>query len=212
MDEIQRGALRVLLIRHGRTANIHRGGWIDGAGMQRWRDDTDAVGIAADTFPSSALVDRVATASLIVASDLQRAIESAKRLAPGREIVVSPLFHESNPDVPTWVPLRWPLLVWRTFTATQWVYRILRGTDSSPELLARTAAASKWLADLSGKHDLVAVVCHRYFRRLLDRQLVTDGWTRVPGPRSHDNWSCWEYEMSSDLPILRRPVRHEMEV
>ena len=185
---------RVLLIRHGLTANVHPGGLIDANGMQRWRDATDAAGIAGHSQPPTDLVARVADTNFLMASDLPRAIESARRLAPGRPIETSPLFRESMTEIPKWLPLRWPLRIWRMANGTQWVYRILRGTDASPQELERIAAAARLLIERVEIHESVTVVCHGVFRRLLGRRLVQEGWTAEPGRHSYANWSAWEYQ------------------
>jgi broad specificity phosphatase PhoE len=161
--------------------------------MQRWRDATDAAGIATDSHPSPDLVARVADVSFLMASDLPRAIESARRLAPERPIETSPLFRESMTEIPKWLPLRWPLRIWRIANGTQWVYRIWRGTDASPRELERIAAAARLLTSRVREHGSVAVVCHGVFRRLLSRRLVQEGWTAEPGRHSYANWSMWEY-------------------
>jgi len=184
---------RVLLIRHGLTAHVHPGGFIDADGMQRWRDATDAAGIAEHSHPPAELVTRVADTNFLMASDLPRAIESAKRLAPGRPIETSPLFRESMTEIPKWLRLRWPLRIWRIANGTQWAYRILRGTDAAPQELERIAAAARLLTERVQIHESVTVVCHGVFRRLLGRRLVHEGWTPEPGRHSYANWSTWEY-------------------
>jgi broad specificity phosphatase PhoE len=184
---------RVLLIRHGLSAHVHPGGLIDAIGMQRWRDATDAAGIAAHSHPPAELVARVADTNFLMASDLPRAIESARRLAPGRPIETSPLFRESMTEIPKWLPLRWPLRIWRIANGTQWVYRILKGTDAPPKELERIAAAARLLTERVQSHESLTVVCHGVFRRLLGRRLVHEGWTAEPGRHSYANWSMWEY-------------------
>jgi broad specificity phosphatase PhoE len=183
----------VLLIRHGVTGYVHREGWVDAAGIQRWRDAMDATGILETSRPPRVLVDRVAQADLVMASDLARAVESAKRLAPGRDVMISPLFRESALEFPKWMRFRWPVRIWRIFTGSQWMYRILRGTDVSESERARAAAAAKLLGELAQEHELIAVVCHGVFRRMLSRHLARAGWSPDPGRHSYRNWSVWEY-------------------
>jgi broad specificity phosphatase PhoE len=207
VDEIQLEVTRrsrVILVRHGHTANSRTRGWIRGDDVQAWRDATDAVGIADHSVPPQDTIDRVAPSNHVMASDLARAIESARRLLPGRDIEISPLFHEENPEVPHWLPMRWPLRFWQTVGGVQWLYQIARGTDAPPPLLSRVAAAADLLRERARMHELTTVVCHRYIRRLLGRQLERDGWTRAPGRHSYANWSAWEYSIDPDA---RKPWR-----
>ena len=181
---------RVLLIRHGRSALVTNGEWVDADGIHRWRAAYDAAGIADD--PSPALVHEITRADVVMASDLPRAIASAERLAPGREIVVSPLLREAELDLPTWVPFRWPLGVWSAVIHLQWNWQILRGTDASADELARVGSAAGQIAELAGNRGRVAVVTHGVVRRLIARRLIADGWRSDSGLWNYRNWSVWD--------------------
>lgn len=184
---------RLIIIRHGPSAHTRTTGFIDADGMNQWRDDEDAVGIMQASVPPPDLAERVAAAGLVMASDLRRAVESAERLAPGREIHVSPLFRECRSITPRWLPFRWPLPVWLVGTGLEWMVRILRGTEASPEERERAREASRWLTTIAPEHEVIAVVCHGMFRRLLAKELLRDGWSEVPARRSYRNWSAWEF-------------------
>lgn len=184
---------RLIVIRHGRSAHPRSGGFIDAEGMNRWRDDEDAAGITQTSAPPPELAERVARAGVVMASDLRRAVESAERLAPARPIQISPLFRECKSITPAWLPFRWPLNVWLVGTGVEWMVRILRGTEASPSERQRALQASRWLTELASEHELIAVVGHGMFRRLLAKQLLRDGWSDVPGPHSYRHWSAWEF-------------------
>src|SRR5215212_6585995 len=96
---------QIVLVRHGRSAHVHTGEWLSAAGVQRWRAQSDAVGITADDEPPAALVRETERAALVVASEMRRAIASAQRLAPGRDIRVSTLLRETALPIPTRLPL-----------------------------------------------------------------------------------------------------------
>ena len=183
---------RIVLIRHGRSALDLDGEWVDASGLDRWRLAYDAAAIATDDHPAAALVERAARADAVIASDLPRAVMSAGRLAGGREIVVSPLLRECDPAIPTWLPWRWPLPVWEAAAHVQWFYRIVRGTDVTPDVRDRVTAAADWLVALAREQPNLAVVTHGVFRRLLALHLIATGWTAAPGPWSYKNWSAWE--------------------
>ena len=91
---------RVLLIRHGPSAHSESPGWIDAAGVDRWREAYDAAGILSDSVPPPGISSEVAGADVLVTSDLPRALASAERLAPGKAVHVSPLFRELSLEVP----------------------------------------------------------------------------------------------------------------
>lgn len=183
----------IVLIRHGRSAHRHREGWVDAEGVRRWRESYDVAGIDPDDAPPLALMNQVARAHVIVASDLPRATISAYRLAPGRHIITSSLLRETVLDIPAWLPLCWPLAVWGAFIHLQWGYQMLRGREAPLEEQQRAADAAEWLIALVQREVLVAAVTHGVFRTLLARRLLAKGWRARPGRRSYQVWSAWEY-------------------
>jgi broad specificity phosphatase PhoE len=185
----------VVLIRHGLSALAQVPGFVDRLQVLAWQEEMDAIGIASDAHPPAALLKLSATFDHVIASTMPRAIESAERLFPGRDVEISPLFREAPPEFPKWLPLRWPLGVWKLATGSQWIYRVARGTDTSPEDRERVAAAAQLLRERAQERTRTAVVCHTLFRRLLGLQLEREGWTRGPGSRTYENWSAWEYSV-----------------
>jgi broad specificity phosphatase PhoE len=180
---------RLLLIRHGRSAHVHHGGWVDAFGVRQWRAVADEAGIEAEDMPPVALAKEVERAELVVSSDLPRAVASAERLAPGRSIVPSPLLRETPLDIPQ-LPVRLPLELWELLIHVGWGYRILTRADAHPEEIRRAATAVGLLADLAQERSSIAVVTHGVFRRLLASQLLAVGWRGDGKPRRYHHWSC----------------------
>src|SRR6185436_11512114 len=117
---------RIVLVRHGPSAHLQRGGFVDRSAVERWRDAYDAAGIRADCRPPVALVETAADATHIIASDLPRAVESAERLAPQRAVWLSELLREIPLAIPRW-PTRLPLEAWGVLIHLGWMQRIARG-------------------------------------------------------------------------------------
>lgn len=188
-------APRIVLVRHGPSAHVDERGAIDHAGMLAWRGNYDAAGIRADSQPPIALRNLAAAATHIISSNLVRAVESAQRLASGREIQVSELLREAPLVIPRW-PARLPILGWAMLIHLAWQYRIVRGSDPPKEDGTRAAAAADWLAGLVADGSTAVVVTHGVFRRLLANELVRRGWkaTRQGG---YSHWSAWDLSKSS---------------
>ena len=184
---------RIVLVRHGHSAHTESPGWIDSAGVFRWRDAYDAAGILADSAPPPELVAAAATADCLRTSDLPRAVASAERLAPGRVPRVSPLLRETHLEIPRWVPARWPLVVWELCIHTHWLVQERRGAIASPAELQRAADAVTLLEDVSREAPSVFVVTHGAFRRLLALRLVATGWMAEPRVGGYQNWSSWPF-------------------
>jgi broad specificity phosphatase PhoE len=183
---------RIVLIRHGPSAHVHSGGAIDRAGVAHWRDAYDAAGIQAACRPPATLVDLAANASDVVASDLPRAVASAERLTAKRPIRLSPLLREAALEIPR-SSLRLPLGLWGMLIHIGWSYRLLRGTDATPEDRARAAQAAAWLAELVADGSTALAVTHGVIRRLIAQQLVVLGWMSAGRRGGYRHWSAWSF-------------------
>jgi broad specificity phosphatase PhoE len=187
---------RILLVRHGRSALVHDGSWMNAAGVHDYESRYNAASINDDTPPRD-VMDAVAGAQVIAASDMTRAIASARRLAPQRELAISPLLRELELEPPRWVRLKLPIEVWDVFNYAQWSYRLLAGVDH--QVTKRAHEAAEWLAAHAAGSSTVLAVTHGGFRRLLDASLVARGWVAMPGRKSYANWSTWAYERDEGI-------------
>ncbi len=181
---------RIVLVRHGRSAHVHAG-WIDRAGVLRWREAYDAAGIDADDRPPETLQAIAAGAGRIVASDAPRTIESARLLSRGADITVSSLIREFDLAPPNLGPLRLPFAGW----ALAYGLRLLvhpRGhvTDAEHE---RAREAGRWLAALAEEHGRIVVVTHATFRSVLAKALEREGWRCETWRRNSAHWSNWSF-------------------
>ena len=191
---------RIQLVRHGPSAHVDDGRWLSSAEVDRWVIDYDAAGIVADDSPPASVLADAQRADVVAASDLRRGIESAERLAPGRDLLVSPLLRELSVDFPRWLRMRLPMVFWDAVSHTQWTYRLLRRNAVSRRELARATEAANWLGDAARGCERVLVVTHGGFRRLLAIQLVATGWKAESGRRGYENWSVWSFRRRRDQP------------
>jgi broad specificity phosphatase PhoE len=178
---------RLLLVRHGRSAHVHDGSWIDSAGARRFEAAYDLASIRDDDLPPAALLTVAEGDAKFLASDLPRAVESVRRLARGKEFETTPLLREMHFDLPNWGP-RLPVVVWDVLHYAWWTPRILTRADS--EAMRRAAAAADWIEGRCSP-DLTIAVTHGSFRRLLSAQLIHRGWQREDRRNEYHNWSAW---------------------
>ena len=183
---------QIILVRHGASAHVHSDWMIDHDRIQSWRDEYDLAGIRVNSQPPAQLVQIADPATHIISSDLLRAVASAERLAPQREIEVSDLLREVPLRLPRW-PTRLPLIVWEFLIHVAWTYRIVRGVDSTEQDRARAAAATKWLGEIVTNESTALVITHGVFRRLLAQQLLSSGWTRNGRRGGYSHWSYWTF-------------------
>lgn len=183
--------MEIHLVRHGRSALVHDGRWFRHSDVGAYEDAYDAAGIRDDDWPGAELETLLGGNAAIVASDLPRAIASAQRLAPERQIELSPLLREIRLEPPRWIPARLPIQMWDVFSHAQWSYRLLSNADH--EYVRRASDAVDWLIGHTARSSNVVAVTHAGFRRILDARLVAQGWGRVSPERSYANWSVWSY-------------------
>jgi broad specificity phosphatase PhoE len=151
----------------------------------------DAAGIAEDDAPPPELVSAATGAHVVISSDLPRALASARRLAPGRDISVTPLLRELELDTSGWLPLKVPIAMWDALDYVRWSYRILRRVDCAP--MQRAEKAVDWLTARVGEGSTAVVVTHGSFRRLLAASFAKRGWNAGRERRSYANWSIWSF-------------------
>ena len=181
---------RIALVRHARSSHVHRG-WIDAAGFRTWREAYEAAGIQDGERAPASLADLAKEAGFIVASDAPRAAETARLLAPGRDIGLSPLLRELDLESPGLGGVRLPLLAWAFAVGGRILAQTIRGRYPPSVEVARINAAATWLENLAVQNGLVVAVTHASFRRRLAARLVKDGWQAEPGRRSVRHWSTW---------------------
>jgi broad specificity phosphatase PhoE len=180
---------RLLLVRHGRSAHVHDGSWIDAADARRFEALYDAAPIRVDETPPASLIDVARSADVLLASDLPRAITSARVLAPDRDAVLSPLLREVRFNLPAWSP-KLPVALWDGLHHLLWSARFLAGTET-PET-ERAARAAEWIEAQAANPGVTIAITHGGFRRLLAAKLARRGWNLSPRPRRYHNWSAWE--------------------
>jgi broad specificity phosphatase PhoE len=181
---------RIALIRHGRSSHVHAG-WIDAEGFRAWREAYEAAGIVETERVPPQLKQLAERADMLLASDAPRAIASARMLAPGREVIVSPLLRELDLRGADLGAVRLPLIGWALAVGARTLLLTLRRRYPPASEADRVDQAATWLGELSEKHSLVLAVTHASFRRRLANRLVETGWKAEPGTRSLQHWSAW---------------------
>ena len=181
---------RLILVRHGRSAHVHRG-WIDCAGLERWQHAYDAAGVHDADAPPRAVVALAREAALVVSSDMPRAMVSAARLVGAECAMTSPLLREIPLRLPTWPRVRLPLGAWALAIGLGTAWRALRRDPSHAAFATQARSAAAWLASLAEERGSVLAVTHGALRGHLAAALRERGWS-APSSRSVRHWSAWE--------------------
>ena len=187
---------RLLLVRHGRSAHVHDGSWIDAEMARQFEERYDAAPIRTDDVPPPSLLDTARGAEVILASDLPRAITSAHTLAPDHEPIVSPLLRELRFDLPAWAP-RLPLNTWDALHYLMWTARLFVGAENAHT--QRAFRAAQWIHSYAASAALTIAITHGGFRRLLAVQLARHGWIAERGWQRYHNWSVWAFTRPANV-------------
>jgi broad specificity phosphatase PhoE len=180
----------ITLIRHGRSGHVHSG-WITAAEFIHWREAYEAAGVDPEDVPPEELRETASTSGVLVASTVRRAIESAKALAPDREVLTSPLLRELDLPPPELGRVRLPLMGWALMFGVRWL--VLGHRHFTTEEVERARVAAEWLRELSAEHGSVVVVTHASFRSLLGRELMKTGWRSDVARPTSRHWSAWSF-------------------
>ena len=204
MVEVPVQPSRIALVRHARSSHVHAG-WITASGFRAWRESYEAAGIRDDERAPANLEHLVRQAGLVLSSDAPRAVSSARLLAPGREIVVSPLLSELDLEGPSLGGLRLPLWAWSLAVGGSILLLTLRRQYPSAAERDRVDGASAWLEQLASQHPLIVAVTHGMVRRQLSARLRQMGWRSEPGGGSLRHWSAWFFK--KELRLTANPGR-----
>jgi broad specificity phosphatase PhoE len=186
------GLLRIVVVRHGRPT-VHLPSRIRPSQMRDVFRRYNAAGIDRSVLPPVPVQRLARTAGRILASDLPRAMESARMLAPRRRVQTDRVFREAGLPTPRFGSGGVDPALWGTLLRLLWFMGWAPNGESVARARARATEASRLLAELSEREGSVLLVGHGIFNSLLAWELCDQGWA---GPRLLRGayWSFGVYE------------------
>lgn len=173
-------------MRHGRPDVPRNPLIMDREQFNRFLDAYDEAGLSeTECLRLSQVYADYPLPDILIASDLPRALATARLLARGRDVVVSPLFREIPvrlPDPTTnFLRGRWPSEVWWTYLRYHW----FRNQEPEGRVLSirRAREAMQLITDHRQPGSHIAVVSHAAFLLLMINLLQRDhrvGGRRLP--------------------------------
>jgi broad specificity phosphatase PhoE len=182
--------MQIILARHGRP-DFRHGEPIAPRELRSWIERYNRAGVVDE--PPDAAVRRAATA-MIVSSPTARAVESARRLAPGREIVTCELFREADLPHSLW---RWPKLPpgwWVVLFRVSWYCGFGSQVETASAATTRAGEAAEKLISLARDADAVFLVGHGIMNSMIGKQLLARG-ARGPRLTRSQYWGCSTYRL-----------------
>ncbi len=181
----------IVLARHGRPKGDRRlritwREYID------WWAQYDRDGLSEGQVPPPTLLEWAAKAHVIYASNLQRAIETAQAAAPGRDIVIDPIFVEA-PLPPPPMPGKRRAKDWGVWARVFWWFGRSAGGETRAEAEHRAEAAVATLTARALRGENVLLCAHGWFNRMMRPVLRSQGW-RCVEDQGDKYWSYRRYE------------------
>lgn len=182
----------ITIARHGRP-DANRELWLDWRGYEAWWDDHyQPAGLVGGQDAPEALRAAAAEAHTVFASSLRRAIETAEAVAPGREVVIDPVFVEAELPPPP-MPGRYMAKTWGVFARCSWWLGAARGRESRADAERRAGQAAQHLIAAAAAGPVV-LCAHGWFNRMIRPHLRGAGWTCVrDGGDTYWSWRRYEY-------------------
>jgi broad specificity phosphatase PhoE len=159
---------------------------------QEYRDfwaSYEVLGLLPGQSPPQTLMAFVERCGTLVASTRLRSIESAEKLAQGRDFARDPLLVEAPlppPNWPAWIrlsPSLWGFIarVW------WWFFNHHEGQETRSEAEVRADEAAAMLERLAAHGEDVVVLAHGFFNFMIGRSLKRRGWRLVDS----EGWKYW---------------------
>nr|WP_312164745.1 histidine phosphatase family protein [Brevundimonas diminuta] len=179
----------ITLARHGEPA-LSRKCMITSDEYRDWWGRYEIGGLRAGQTPPQALLSTAEGAGAIYASTRPRAQETARAVAPGRDVLVDALFIEAPlppPHFPAWIKLS--PRYWGVISRIWWhAFNHHEGQETRAEAEVRADQAARVLiARASEGHD-VLVLAHGYFNHMVGQRLKAHGW-RLAHNQGFKYWS-----------------------
>lgn len=187
--------MQIALVRHGKPLADHsRASRHD---IESWLEAYDRAGIDPAYPPPFRLRAIAAASEYVLSSDLPRAVESLRTLAPEIEAPAESLFREASLPGLAALPMGFGPSFEGLVTRAGWLLGWSPVTERFSDARRRARAAARELSALAEAHDSVMLVGHGIFNTLIARAIRAAGWD---GPK----WPTGTYWSSAVYRKRRR--------
>ncbi|GHI01631.1 histidine phosphatase family protein [Neobacillus kokaensis] len=187
--------MEISLIRHGKSTHVDNER-ITCIEFQGWVEKYDSSGVIEEKVYPSLALEKIATANLIITSDLKRSIESASLLNPHIKTIEDKLYREVElPVLPKIAGVKLSPASWAVMLRCLWFCGYSRQYESLVRAKQRAKLAAEQLVKYTEEYDSVVLVGHGFFNRFIAEELKEKGWQ---GKRksSTKHWHCTTYSLT----------------
>jgi broad specificity phosphatase PhoE len=184
----------IVLARHGEPA-LSRKVRLSAQQYREFWAKYEILGILPGQTPPAHLAAFVEKAGTLVTSTRLRSIESAERLAPGRDFARHDVLVEAPlppPNWPAWIRLS-PRL-WGFFARFWWwFFNHHEGQETRAAAEHRAQDAAAMLVEIAGQGEDVVVLAHGFFNYMIAQELRRRGWRQTLS-EGYKYWSMRRFE------------------
>ena len=182
--------MEIVLARHGRPG-LDQGSWITPHEVAEWVRAYNESGVVLGDPPRDVCA-KAGGCGAILSSPLTRCVESARALAPSRDIVTQEALREAGLPYPSWGFPRLPPSVWIVLFRLAWFLGYSGNSESVAMAKSRARGAATRLIEIAGEHQSVFVMGHGIMTALIVKQLIEMGWVGPKRP-AHGYWQFSVY-------------------
>ncbi|SDM73058.1 Histidine phosphatase superfamily (branch 1) [Psychrobacillus sp. OK028] len=185
--------MEISLIRHGKSQLIESDR-ITFAEFKKWVEKYDFNGVFEESTYPLETIEKVAAAKVVVTSDLNRSVVSARLLNPKTKTISDPIFRETELPIHTTIVFRVKLKpnTWAVILRLIWLSGYSNKSESLSDAKLRAKKAAQQLIVYANEHKSIALVGHGFFNILIAKELKRLGWKgkRKAGAK---HWNCTTY-------------------
>jgi len=168
---------RIIIVRHGRPVlNRNEGPRLDWKAYRDWWSRYEQSPLAEGQKCPDALIREIPEDAIVLSSIRPRAMQTADRLARGREVKRDATFNEAPLPPPRW-GARYLPKTWNKIARVVWLMGHHDGDEHVKEARKRAGKAADMLIDAATDGRDVVLAAHGWFNRMVRPELQRRGWT-----------------------------------
>lgn len=182
--------MKIAILRHGKPELISKER-IPAFKFVDWINRYNASSLSGSSVPDAAALACASECNVIVSSNLQRSIDSAKALDREKHLISDDQFIEAGMPSASWKILKMSPNTWAAIFRLMWLFGYSKNAESYKEAKQRASEAATKMIDLAQEHGQLIFVGHGIFNRILVKELKSRGWS---GPKSPGS-TYWSFEV-----------------
>lgn len=185
--------MEISFIRHGKS-QLTESDRITFAEFRKWVEKYDFNGVFEEsTYPVMTL-EKVAAAKVVITSDLNRSVVSARLLNPKTKTISDPIFRETELPINTTIVFKVKLKpnTWAVILRLLWFSGFSNECESLSDAKLRAKKAAQQLIDYANEYNSIVLVGHGFFNMLIAKELKEMGW-RGKRKAGAKHWNCTTY-------------------